>query len=219
MSDTRKSYSQQLDDMRNSMLEMGAMAEELIKNCVKALLENDVELARQVIAADDEVDAKELEIEEACMRLLALQQPMAGDLRAISGVLKIITDIERLSDHTTKISKKVIKLADLPRLKPYVDLPKMAERVIEMFKLSLDAFVQNDAEMARKIIDMDEAIDDYNHKIFTDLVSYMVKDHECIGYVSHLMVVVQSLERIADHVTNICERIIYVATGVLPREI
>lgn len=218
MSDNRKTFSHQLEALQQSMLEMGAMSEELIKSSIKALLDNDVALAEEVIVKDDEVDEMELAIEEECMRLLALQQPMAGDLRTISGVLKIITDIERLTDHSTKISKKVIKLAKLPRLKPYVDLPRMAERVIEMFKLSLDAFVRKDEELARKVIDMDDEIDEYNHKIFADLVGFMVKDPECISYVSHLMVVVQSLERIGDHVTNICERIIYVSTGVFPKE-
>lgn len=217
MSDNRKTFTHQLEELQQSMLEMGAMSEELIKNSIKALLDNDTVLAEDVILKDDEVDKKELEIEEECMRLLALQQPMAGDLRTISGVLKIITDIERLTDHSTKISKKVLKLSKLPRLKPYVDLPRMAERVIEMFKLSLDAFVRKDEELARKVIDMDDQIDEYNHKIFGDLVELMVKDPGCINYVSHLMVVVQSLERIGDHVTNICERIIYVATGVLPK--
>lgn len=217
MTDTRKTFSHQLEELQQAMLEMGAMSEELIKNSVKALLDNDAALAEEVILKDDDVDKMELEIEEECMRLLALQQPMARDLRTISGVLKIITDIERLTDHSTKISKKVIKLSKLPRLKPYVDLPRMAERVIEMFKLSLDAFVRKDEELARKVIEMDDEIDEYNHKIFGDLVEYMVKDPECIGCVSHLMVVVQSLERIGDHVTNICERIIYVSTGVLPK--
>jgi phosphate transport system protein len=217
MDEMRKTFSHNLEDLQQSMLEMGALAEELIKESVKALITRDVALAEKVIAADDEIDRMEIDIENRCMRLLALQQPMAKDLRMIGGVLKIISDIERLSDHTTKISKKAIILSGLPQLKPYVDLPKMAERVIEMFKLSLDAFVKSDAESAKKVIDMDDAIDEYNHTIFAELVEYMRRDHESISYASHLMVVVQSLERIADHVTNICERIIYVSTGKLPK--
>ncbi len=217
MSDVRKTYSQELEHLQQLLLEMGAMAEELIKNSVKALIEKDSALADRTIAADDAVDAKEAEIDALCLKLLALQQPMAGDLRLIGSILKIVTDVERLSDHTTKISKKAKILSEMPQLKPYVDLPDMASRVIEMFKLSLDAFVRRDVEMAFSIMGMDSAIDDYNHKIFRELVQYMIKDPACINYVSHLMVVVQSLERIADHVTNICERIIFIATGDLPK--
>jgi phosphate transport system protein len=217
MSDVRKTYSQELEHLQQLLLEMGAMTEELIKNSIKALIEKDAALAEKTIAADDAVDEKEAEIDNLCLKLLALQQPMAGDLRFIGSVLKIVTDVERLSDHTTKISKKALILSGLPQLKPYVDLPEMASRVIEMFKLSLDAFVRHDVAMAYKIIDMDSAIDDYNHKIFRELVELMIKDPSCINYVTHLMVVVQSLERIADHVTNICERIIFIATGDLPK--
>jgi len=217
MTDVRKTYSQELEHLQQLLLEMGAMAEELIKDSVKSLIEKDVALADRTIAADDEVDKKEAEIDALCMKLLALQQPMAGDLRLIGSILKIVTDVERLSDHTTKIAKKAKILSELPQLKPYVDLPEMASRVIEMFKLSLDAFIRHDHAMAVKIIEMDSAIDEYNHKIFSDLVQYMIKDPSCINYVSHLMVVVQSLERIADHVTNICERIIFIATGDLPK--
>ncbi len=217
MSDVRKTYSQELDHLQQLLLEMGAMAEELIKDSIKALIEKDADLADRTIAADDKVDEKEAEIDSLCLKLLALQQPMAGDLRLIGSILKIVTDVERLSDHTTKIAKKAKILSELPQLKPYVDLPEMASRAIEMFKLSLDAFIRHDVAMAGRIIEMDSAIDDYNHKIFRELVDYMVKDPACISYVSHLMVVVQSLERIADHVTNICERIIFIATGDLPK--
>ena len=217
MDDIRKTYSQELEHLQHSLLEMGAMAEELIKSSVKSLIEKDIALADKTIAADDEIDEKEAEIDAMCMKLIALQQPMAGDLRLISSVLKIVTDVERLSDHTTKIAKKAKILSELPQLKPYVDLPKMANRVIEMFKLSLDAFIRHDYAMASKIIEMDDEIDVYNHKIFRELVDYMIKDPASINYVAHLMVVVQSLERIADHVTNICERIIYIATGDLPK--
>jgi phosphate transport system protein len=213
----RKSFANELEDLLHSVLEMGGMTEELIKGSIKALVEKDIALAEKIIADDEEVDSKEIEIEAKCMRLLALQQPMASDLRTIESVLKMITDIERLADHTTKISKKAIILARLPQLKPYVDLPKMADRVNEMFKLSLDAFVKKDADLALKVIDMDDEIDDYNQKIFAELIDFMIKDQSCINYVSHLMIVVQSLERIADHVTNICERIIYLATGKLPK--
>ena len=217
MNGIRKTYSQELEHLRRSILEMGAVAEELIKDSIKALMDRDADLARRTIAADDEIDNKEAEIDEMCMTLLALQQPMAGDLRLISGALKISNDIERLADHATKIAKKAIILSDLPQLKPYVDLPEMAGRVIEMFKLSLDAFINHDIANAARIIEMDDEIDAFNHKIFKELSSYMIKDSSCVNYVSHLMVVIQSLERIADHVTNICERIIYISTGGLPK--
>jgi phosphate transport system protein len=213
----RKTFAQEIDDLLLEVRRMGAMAENVIAGSVRALIEKNIALADGVIAADEEIDAKEIEIEEKCMRLLALQQPMASDLRIIESVLKMITDIERLADHSTKIARKAKILAELPQLKPYVDLPQMAEQVTKMLHLSLEAFVNKDAELALKVINMDDVIDDYNSRIFTELVGLMTKDPGCINYVSHLMVVVQSIERVGDHVTNICERIIYLATGKLPK--
>lgn len=213
----RKTFSQELEGLEKSAIEMGELAAVTIGNAVKALVEGDVALAEKTIADDEEIDLMEGHIEARCMELLALQQPMARDLRFIASILRIISDIERLADHGTKISKKAITLTGMDPIKPFVDLPKMAASVTEMLRLSLKAFVDRDPELARKVIAMDDEIDEYNHKIFVDLVGYMTDDSKCVNYVSHLMVVVQSLERIGDHVTNICERIIYVTTGVLSK--
>ena len=213
----RKTFAQEIDEMKLLVVEMGRKAEELLKGSIKALIEKDIALADRTIAEDEEVDDMEQKIEAKCMLLLALQQPMAIDLRTIGSVLKIITDIERLADHSTKISKKAKILSTMAQIKPYVDLPKMAGQVIEMLRLSIDAFVSSDVDLAYKVIEMDDSIDDFNHKIFAELVEIMIRDREVINYVSQLMVIVQSLERVADHVTNICERIIYVSTGVLPK--
>jgi phosphate transport system protein len=217
MEELRKSFGHQIDDLKKALLEMGGAAEVLIENAVRALIEKDVKLAESVITGDDAIDHMEYDIESRCLKLLALQQPMAIDLRVISGALKIVTDIERLADHATKIAKQAIILAGMPQIKPYVDLPMMAGKVITMLKLSLDAFSKIDVGAAKSIIALDDEIDEYNRKIFTELVDFMIKDSKVVGQVSHLMSVVHSLERIADHVTNICERIIFVSTGVPPK--
>ncbi|HOC94205.1 MAG TPA: phosphate signaling complex protein PhoU [bacterium] len=213
----RRTYSQELEALKHSTLRMGALAEELIRSSIKALIERDAALAARTVADDEKVDEMEAAINQTCIRLLALQQPMATDLRLIASSMKISSDIERLADHTTKISKKAAILSELPQLKPYVDLPEMAKRVIEMFKLSLDAFINLDPVLALKVIDMDDSIDEYNHRIFTELIELMKRDPSCINYVSHLMVVVQSLERIADHVTNICESTVFIVEGASPK--
>lgn len=218
MDEIRKTFAHEIDDLKQAVLEMGAMGEELINGAIKALIERDTALAERIIAADDLVDKKEVEIESKCLRLLALQQPMANDLRLISGVIKIITDLERLTDHTTKIAKKSIHLSAMPQLKPYVDLPVMASKVIVMLKRSLDAFMSLDTAKAAETIALDDEIDEYNHKIFAELVMIMNKDASSINCVSHLMSVVSSFERIADHVVNICERIIFIETGALPEK-
>ena len=132
----RRTYSQELEALKQSTLRMGALAEELIRSSIKALIERDAALAARTIADDEKVDEMEAAINQTCIRLLALQQPMATDLRLIASSMKISSDIERLADHTTKISKKAAILSELPQLKPYVDLPEMAKRVIDMFKLS-----------------------------------------------------------------------------------
>jgi phosphate transport system protein len=217
MEEIRKTFAQEISDLKQSVVDIGEMSIDLIANAIKALVDRNTDLAEEVIQADEKVDDKSIEIEEKCLKLLALQQPMAIDLRLISGVWKINTDIERLTDHTTKIARKAKILSSLKQIKPYDDLPKMAQRAIEMFRLSLGAFITLDSDLAEKIIGMDDEIDDYNHKIFVELVSIMNRDASSIDYVSHLMSVVASIERIGDHVTNICERIIFIKTGTLPK--
>lgn len=217
MEEIRKTFAQEINELKQSVMDIGMMSVELIQGALKALVERDTALADEIIKADEKIDEKSLEIEENCLKLLALQQPMAIDLRLISGVWKINTDIERLADHTTKIARKAVILSSLPQIKPYEDLPKMSAKTVEMLKSSLDAFMNLDAIKANEIIAMDDEIDEYNHKIFAELVSIMNKDASSINYVSHLMSVVASFERIGDHVTNICERIVFIKTGILPK--
>lgn len=216
MEEIRKTFAQEISDLKQSIVDIGEMSIDLINDAIKSLVNRDIVLAEEVIKADEKVDDKSLEIEEMCLKLLALQQPMAVDLRLISGVWKINTDIERLTDHTTKIARKAKILSSIAQIKPYVDLPIMAEKAIKMFRLSLDAFINLDSDLAEKVIGMDDEIDEYNHKIFIELVSIMNRDGSSIDYVSHLMSVVASIERIGDHVTNICERVIFIKTGMLP---
>lgn len=218
MTDTiRKSFAHQLDDLERELVTLGSTVQVVIEQSVKALLERDIALADRIIDGDDVIDAKEIEIDNECMRLLALQQPMATDLRLIGSISRIASDVERIADHATKIAEKAKILSVLPQVKPYVDLPKMAERVIEMFRLSLEAFSKRDEALARSVIDIDDEIDVYNHRIFEELVQLMSHDTGVVQNVTHLLTVVHSIERIGDHVTNVCERIIYMITGALPK--
>ena len=216
MEEIRITFAQEINELKQSIIEIGEMSIELINGAIKSLVERDIALAEEIIKDDEKIDDKSLEIEERCLKLLALQQPMAIDLRLISGVWKINTDIERLADHTTKIAQKAKILSSMKQIKPYEDLPKMAAKAVEMFRASLESFIKLDASRAEEIIKMDDEVDEYNHKIFTELVSIMNRDGSSIDYVSHLMSVVASIERIGDHVTNICERIIFIKTGTLP---
>jgi phosphate transport system protein len=213
----RKSFAHQLEDLEKDLTELWASVETTIEQAVKSLIDRDATLAGRIIAADDAIDEKELAIDGECMRLLALQQPMATDLRLIGSISKIVTDVERVADHATKVAEKAAILASKPPLKPYVDLPLMAEKVVEMLRRSREAFTKRDEHLARAVISLDDEIDFYNRKIFEELVGLMIQNPARISEMTHLLTVVHSIERIGDHVTNMCERIIYMITGTLPK--
>ena len=212
---SREHYIQKLMDVKHDVLRMGAMVEDIINSSVKALVEQDIELAMRIPQDDDKIDTIDFEIEQKCVSLLALQQPLAKDLRTITTALKIITDLERMGDHAVNIAHTTLQIGKEPLIKPLIDIPKMADIAQKMVNMSLNAFVEEDVEMARKTAEMDQQVDDLYETVQNDLLSLIAKDETNTKQASKLMFVGRYIERIADHTTNICERIIYMATGEL----
>ena len=210
---TRTAFEQQLVEIQEEMLLLGTMVDSAIERSITALKERDVDLARRVIADDARVNRKRYEIEERCLELIARQQPLAGDLRAIVSVLYIIVDLERMADHAEGIAKLAVMLADEPPLKPYIDIPRMAEVARRMLASSLEAFKDRDPARARAVCDLDDEVDALYDQVYRELITYMVNDPKTIERATHLTWVAHNLERIADRVTNICERVVYLVEG------
>lgn len=209
----RRSFDEELKALKEEMLTMGSLVEEAIHNAVKALAEQDVKLAEQVNANDERIDEYEVSIEEKCIRLIALQQPVAKDLRTIGMITKIITDLERIGDNACNIARIAMKIGEEPLVKPLIDIPRMADLACRMVHQSLDAFVHQDPELARETARGDEEVDELNSQIFRELLTFMMADPSTINQSTYLLFVGRYLERIADHATNVCERVIYMATG------
>ena len=209
----RTAFDQQLTEIQEDMLVLADMVESAIDRSIQALKDRNVELARQVIDDDIKINRKRYEVEEKCLELIATQQPLASDLRTIVAVLHIIVDLERMGDHAEGIAKIAVMLADEPPLKPYVDIPRMAEIATEMLRESLEAFKHRDAERARAIIDRDDEVDALYDQVYRELLTYMLNDPRTIERATYLIWVAHNLERIADRVTNICERVVYLVDG------
>lgn len=211
----REQFTQRIQDIKNDVLKMGDLVENLISIAVTSLREQNLEVANEVIEKDDEIDQLELEIEKECMMLLALQQPLAKDLRTIASALKIITDLERMADHAVNIAKITLQIGKDSLIKPLVDIPKMADLALEMIKMSLDAFVNEDVELAEKAAANDEEVDELYERILDDVLNLIIQNKEFAKQGTKLIFIGRYLERIADHSTNICERTIYMVTGEL----
>jgi len=211
--ETRSNFHKRLDELQFDVLQMGSMASQAILNSIKALINRDMGLAHIIVADDQKINQHRFEIEEKCIQLIATQQPAASDLRIIIAVLNIITEIERIGDYAVGIAKITLMIGDEPPLKPLVDIPRMAELSADMLRRSLDAFANHDADIARGIGLEDDVIDDLYDHIFHELVAFMVEDPETITRATRLMWVAHDLERSADRVTNICERVVFVTTG------
>jgi phosphate transport system protein len=209
----RNVFDRHLAEIQEEMLVMADMVETAIQRSLEALKSRDVELARQVIADDVKINQKRYDDEERCLELIATQQPLASDLRTIVAVLHMIVDLERMGDHAEGIAKIAVILGDEPPLKPYVDLPRMADIASEMLRESLEAFKHRDAERARAIIDRDDEVDALYDQVYRELLTYMIGDPRTIERATHLIWVAHNLERIADRVTNICERVVFLVTG------
>jgi len=210
---TRAAFDQQLSEIQEDMLVLATRVESAIERSIRALKERDTELARQIIADDVKINQKRYDTEEKCLELIATQQPLASDLRTIASVLHIIVDLERMGDHAEGIAKIALMLADEPPLKPYVDIPRMAEIANHMLMGSLEAFKQRDAARARAICNEDDEVDALYDQVYRELITYMVNDPKTIERATHLTWVAHNLERIADRVTNICERVVYLVEG------
>ncbi|MEM4202280.1 MAG: phosphate signaling complex protein PhoU [Candidatus Hadarchaeum sp.] len=209
----RKRLSEELEDLKSLMVEMSSLATASVEKAVRSLAKQDVNLANKVIKEDDKIDALELEIENKCMHLIALQQPMAKDLRVIGSCLKIITDLERVGDRAADIAQITKQLAGRPLIKPLVDIPRMAELAIAMVKDSVRAFKEENSLLAWGLGERDDEVDKLAHQVNRELFSFVVEDPKKISDAFRLMFVASFLERIADHATNIAERVIYMERG------
>jgi phosphate transport system protein len=210
---TRAAFDRQLQLLQDDVSLLGSMVEKAIDHSVEALTRLDCNLAREVIAGDAAINAKRWQIEEQATTLIATQQPMARDLRVIASVIHITTDLERMGDYAAGIAKIVLMHGDQPLLKPLIDVPRMAEVAISMLRRSLDAFAQRDAAAATAIAAEDDIVDALYDQVYRELLTYMIEDPQTIQRATWLLWVSHNLERIADRVTNICERVVYVVTG------
>ena len=209
----RQTFERELEHLQDEVLILGSMTEKAITRSVEALNKRDRETARQIIADDLKINRKRFEIEEGCIQLVATQQPMAGDLRTIVAVLHIIVDLERMADHAEGIARITLMIGNEPLLKPLIDVPRMAEKGVSMLRRSLEAFVNRDAEAARRICDEDDEVDGLYDQVYRELLTYMIADPTTINRATSLLWVAHNLERIADRVTNVCERVVYMVTG------
>jgi len=210
---TRIAFERQLNEIQEDMLVLAEMVATAVERSIDALRNRDVALARRVIADDMRINEKRYNIEEECVELMATQQPLASDLRTIVAVLHVIVDLERMGDHAEGIAKIAIMLAEEPPLKPYVDIPRMAEVAVRMLRASIEAFKQRDIAQARAICEDDDLVDALYDQVYRELLVYMLNDPRTIERATHITWVAHNLERIADRVTNICERVVYLASG------
>lgn len=209
----RETFQRQLRETQDAVLVLGSMVDQAIDRSVQALRARDLVLARQVIQDDKRINQQRFAIEEQCLLLIATQAPMASDLRVLAAVLSIITDLERMADHAAGTAKITILIGDEPPLKPLIDIPRMAEVAREMLEASLQAFVERDLAAAHRTAARDDEVDQLYDQVYRELLTFMMADPGTINRATHLLWVAHNLERIADRVTNICERVLFLVTG------
>jgi len=212
-----KTFDLELKELKEKLLYEGGLVEKAINNAIRALLERNSDLAEKVIEDDPVINALEVEIDEFCLKLLALRQPAARDLRFITTAIKINYDLERIGDMAVNICERVQELNQEPQLKPYIDLPMMADTVQMMLKESLDAFVKEDVAMARKVTRDDQKVDQLLDQIFRELLTYMMQDMRTISRATRVLFISKYLERMADHAVNIAELVIFLVEGKIIR--
>jgi phosphate transport system protein len=210
---TDKRYEEELKKLREEILYMGGMVEDQIQKAIKSLVDRDSTLAELIIERDHEVNRLDVEIDELCIKLLALHQPAGRDLRFITTGLKITTDLERIGDMAVNICERALELNQEAQLKPYIDIPRMARIAQRMIRESLDAFVREDTELALKVCKNDEEVDQLNSQIFREVITFMIEDPHTINRAMKISSISKYLERIADHATNIAEMVIFMAKG------
>jgi phosphate transport system protein len=209
----KKHYSEQLAGVREMVLRMGGLAEQMTRRVIQALVQRDAGLIAEVRAMELQVNQLHIEIDEACLELIALRQPAAADLRFIAAAMKIIVDMERIGDQAINITERAESLLSVPPLKPLIDIPRMADIAQEMLKDALDAYVNGDEELAYRTIQRDDEVDLLKDQVFRELLTFMMGDPTTIPRAMDLILVSRHIERIADHATNICEDVIFMVKG------
>jgi len=210
---TRVTFEHQIQDLRDHVVNLASMVDKAIARSVEALQTQNVALAREVRKADKEINRQRWEGEERAITIIATQAPMAGDLRRVASAFVIYTELERMGDHAAGIAKIVIETADEPLLKPLVDIPRMSQIAREMLDDAISSLINQDVELAREVSARDDEVDDLNDQVFRELLDYMTRDPSTINRATHLLWAAHNVERIADRVTNICERVIFIVTG------
>ena len=206
-------YEEELALLNKRLLEMASLVESMIAKSIKALREGNMILAQEVISTDEQVNAMEIEIDNLCVKILALYQPEAKDLRTVTMIMKVNNDLERIGDHASSISRMALFMADYPPIKPLVDIPKMADKAMEMLRESLDAFIRRDAELAVVVCQKDDEVDNYEPQIVRELITFVMSDPSTLNRALRYIYVARHIERVADLATNIAEDVYYIATG------
>ena len=210
-------FEEEFDKLKGKILMMGSLVEDQIRNALTALVERDEALARQVIENDHKVNTFDVEIDEMALDALVRYQPVAKDLRFVTTAMKISTELERMSDLAENICERTIELNEEPQLKPYIDIPHMAERARVMVKESLDAFVKMDSALARKVIHDDDFVDNLTEQLFRELLSFMIENPKTISRAIRLSFIAKYIERLGDHATNVAELVVYLVEGKIIR--
>jgi phosphate transport system protein len=206
-------FDEELQSLKEKLLSMASLAESMIYKAIKSLIERDSLFIEQVNSDEKKVNLLEIEIDDLCLKLLALKQPMAADLRFITSAMKIDNELERIGDMAVNITQSAAVLIRQPQLKPYIDIPRMADLAQKMVKDSLDSFIRQDVKLARSVLTRDDQIDDLGEQIFRELLTFMISDPSNIPRALQLVLVSRHLERVADHATNIAENVIYLVQG------
>jgi phosphate transport system protein len=206
-------YEKELQEIKNGLIYLGALTEKAIQKAMQSLSDRNADIAHDVVKGDEEIDKMDTDLEERCIKILALRQPTAIDLRFITTAIKITGHLERIGDMAVNIAEKAILLIAEPQLKPYIDLPRMADLVGEMIKDSLDSFINGDLAMAEKVQRKEQIVDDLNEQIFRELLTFMMEDSKSINRALLIMQVSKNMERIADHAKGIADMVTYMVTG------
>ncbi|HOA98841.1 MAG TPA: phosphate signaling complex protein PhoU [Candidatus Atribacteria bacterium] len=211
----RERFTQQLKELEEDLLNMTHTAAKMLQMSIESLKERNIEKAEEAIALDDVVDDFNFKIEEKCLSLIALQQPVAKDLRVIAAILKVITDVERIGDYSVDIAKFSIRLAEKPLFKPLIDVPKMADLVRKMLEEAITALVQRDLTIVQKVVEADDQVDALYRSVHEEVVEHIEKDPSVTRQAIWILMIARYLERVGDHITNIAERVYYMETGEL----
>lgn len=210
-------FEKELEALKDKVLKLGSLVEKAISDSIKALVERDSALAAETIDRDRILNTLDVGIDEDCIRLIALRQPRAGDLRLITTTMKITTDLERIGDLAVDVAERTLELNEEPQLKPYIDIPRMAEIAQGMVRDALDAFVRRDAALAKAVLGRDDTVDLLNYQVFNELLFFMIQDPKTVSRAVKITYISKYLERIADHATNIAEMVIYLVEGKIIR--